>query len=205
MGIHRRPRRHVDRTLLKTCTHNIRKRKVAPIDPRELIATKAMQILKLLRIRRMPFLIGSIHPFTDYFKGFEKTDAIRQIFGERTEAVLQNLKVEITTLGGYMWVSDVDGHLVVSAQYLNSGDKVDIYLDIIHELVHVRQFIEGKGLFDTRYDYADRPTEIEAYNHAVKEARRIGLSDTRICQYLKTEWMNERELKQLAKTLNVKC
>lgn len=175
------------------------------IDPRELIATKAMQVLKLLRIRRMPFLVGSIHPFKDYFRGFEKTEAVREIFGDETAQVLGNLQVEIVSLGGYMWVSDVDGHLVVSAQYLNSGDKVDIYLDIVHELVHVRQFREGKELFDTRYDYADRPTEIEAYEHAVKEAKRLGLSDARICLYLKTEWMSEQDLRQLAKTLNVKC
>jgi hypothetical protein len=149
--------------------------------------------------------MGSIRPFTDVFKGFEKVDAVRRIFGERTGEVLGNLKVELTVMGGYMWVSDVDGHLVVSSRYLNSGDKVDIYLDVIHELVHVKQFMEGKELFDMHYDYADRPTEIEAYSHAVEEARRIGLSDARICQYLKTEWMSDHELKQLTQTLKVKC
>jgi len=149
--------------------------------------------------------MGSIRPFTDVFKGFEKVDAVRRIFGKRTGEVLENLKVELTVMGGYMWVSDVDGHLVVSSRYLNSGDKVDIYLDVIHELVHVKQFMEGKELFDMHYDYADRPTEIEAYRYAVEEARRIGLSDARICQYLKTEWMSDHELKQLTQTLKVKC
>lgn len=149
--------------------------------------------------------MGSIHPFTEYFKGFENVDAVRQIFGENTDEVLRKLKVELTTLGGYMWVSDVDGHLVVSSRYLSEGDKVDVYLDVIHELTHVKQFMKGKELFDMRYGYTDRPTEIEAYRNAVEEARRIGLSEERICQHLKTEWMSDRELKQLAKTLNVKC
>jgi hypothetical protein len=149
--------------------------------------------------------VGSIHPFTEYFKGFENVDAVRQIFGENTDEVLRKLKVELTTLGGYMWVSDVDGHLVVSSRYLSEGDKVDVYLDVIHELTHVKQFMKGKELFDMRYGYTDRPTEIEAYRNAVEEARRIGLSEERICQHLKTEWMSDRELKQLAKTLNVKC
>ena len=103
-----------------------------------------------------------------------------------------------------MGVSDVDGHLIISAYYLNNGDMTDIYLDVIHELVHVRQFVEGKELFDSHYDYIERPTEIEAYCHAVEEARSLGLSDERICEYLKTEWINDEELKQLAKTLNVK-
>jgi len=159
----------------------------------------------MLRISRMPFLTVSIRPFTDVFKGFEKIDAVRRIFGERTDEVLGNLMVELTAMGGYMWVNDVDGHLVVSARYFNSGERVDIYLDVIHELVHVKQFMEGKELFDMHYGYVDRPTEIEAYGHAVEEARRIGLSDARICQYLKTEWMSDHELKQLTRTLKVEC
>ena len=178
---------------------------MAPIDPRELLATKALQIVKMLRISRMPFFMGSTHPFTEYFKGFEKVKAVRRLFGERTEEVLRNLKVELTTIGGYMWVSNVDGHLVVSSRYLSSSDRVDIYLDVIHELVHVKQFMEGKELFDMRYNYTDRPTEIEAYSYAVEEARNMGLSDERICQYLKTEWMSDGELKRLARALNVEC
>jgi hypothetical protein len=103
-----------------------------------------------------------------------------------------------------MRVSDVDGHLIVSADYLNNGDIVDIYLDIIHELVHVRQFVEGKNLFDENYEYIERPTEIEAFRVAVEEAKRLGLDDGRICQYLKTEWITEEDLKKLTETLNIK-
>jgi hypothetical protein len=65
--------------------------------------------------------------------------------------------------------------------------------------------MDGRELFDNRYDYVDRPTEIEAYRHTVQEARRLGLNDERICEYLKTEWMGDNELKRLAKALNVKC
>jgi hypothetical protein len=143
------------------------------------------------------------HPFMEYFKGFENVEAVKRIFGEKTADVLRNLQVEFVGFRGYMGVSDVDGHLMISAYYLNNGDLIDIYLDIIHELVHVRQFMEGKKLFDDRYDYVGRPTEIEAYRHAVEEARRLGLDDARICQYLKTEWISERELRKLAKALDV--
>lgn len=150
-------------------------------------------------------LIASPHSFSDYFKGFEKVEAVRRIFGERTEEVLRNLKVEFIPIGGYMGVSNLDGHLTVNTRYLNNGDRVDIYLDVIHELVHVKQFMEGKELFDMHYGYSERPTEIEAYRVAVEEARRLGLSDERICDYLKTEWMSDESLKRLAKTLNVAC
>lgn len=144
------------------------------------------------------------YPFTDYFKYFEKVEAIRRIFGEDTDDVLSNLRVEFSGRRGYMGVSDKDGHLHVSASYLNSGDTLDIYLDIIHELVHVKQFMEGKKLFDRTREYVDRPTEIEAFQHAVEEARNLGLSDERICEYLKTEWMSEEDLIRLTDTLKVK-
>jgi len=142
-------------------------------------------------------------PFKDYFKGFEKVEAVRRIFGEKTDEVLSNLQVEFAGRRGYMGVSETDGHLIISADYLSKGDVVDIYLDIIHELVHVRQFMEGKELFDHNYEYIERPTEIEAYGWAVEEARRLGLSDERICEYLKTEWISDDDLKRLAKAVNV--
>ena len=65
--------------------------------------------------------------------------------------------------------------------------------------------MEGKQLFDSHYGYADRPTEVEAYRYAVQEARRLGLSDERICQYLKTEWMSDEDFKRLAQHVDVKC
>lgn len=145
------------------------------------------------------------YPFTDYFKGFEKIEAVRGIFGENTEKVLNDLKVEFAGIRGYMGVSEKDGHLLVSATYLKEGNIIDIYLDIIHELVHVRQFSEGKKLFDDRFTYTERPTEVEAYRLAVEEARKMGLSDERILDYLKTEWMSEKELERLAKTMHVEC
>jgi len=104
-----------------------------------------------------------------------------------------------------MGVSDLDGHLIVNACYLSKGDVVDIYLDIIHELVHVKQFMDGRELFNSYYRYVERPTEIEAYRIAVAEARRLGLTEQRICQYLKTEWMSDKDFKKLTRILNVKC
>jgi hypothetical protein len=103
-----------------------------------------------------------------------------------------------------MGVSETDGPLIMGARYLNEGSIVDIYLDVIHELVHVKQFLEGKELFDSDYTYIERPTEVEAYQHAVKEARRLGMTDERICEYLKTEWMSDDDLQRLARTVGVK-
>jgi hypothetical protein len=171
----------------------------------EYIVFSIFRLLRRLRLRKIIPVGTSTRRFTEYFKGFEKVEAVRGIFGEETEEVLRNLKIEFMGFGGYMGVDDTNGHLMVNARYLNSGNKVDVYLDVIHELCHIKQFMQGKELFDNRYDYVERPTEIEAYRYTVQEARRLGLSDKRICEYLKTEWMSDSDLKRLAKTLDVKC
>ena len=165
-------------------------------------------MFRILRLfRKLPVNLLSIGSpsviFADYFKDFEKLDVVKGIFGEKTKDVLHNLKVEFSWIGGYMYVDGSDGHLVINKNYLNKGDRIDIYLDLIHELCHVKQFMEGRELFDPKYDYVDRPTEIEAYRYCIQEARRLGLSDERICLYLKTEWMSEYDLKRLAKSVNV--
>jgi len=167
-------------------------------------------IFRILRLFRKlpvnPLMIGNRKAiFLDFFKGFDKVEAVRGIFGVKTSEVLSHLTVEFSWLGGYMYVDGSDGHLVVNKAYLNTGDKNDIYLDLIHELCHVKQFMDGKELFDARYDYVERPTEVEAYRYAVQEARRMGLSEERICLYLKTEWMSTHDYKRLAKSVGVSC
>jgi len=142
--------------------------------------------------------------FLECFRGFDKVVAVRELFGEKTVNVLSNLKVEFDTSNGYMHVDGDDGHIIISKHYLQRGDKTDIYLDLIHELCHVKQFMNGKNLFDRSYEYVDRPTEIEAYHYTVEEARRIGLTEERIYQYLKTEWINDAALKRLARAVNLK-
>ncbi len=166
------------------------------------------RVLRLFRRTPLNKILNagfSTYLFTDYFQDFEKLKVVKGIFGEKAAVVLSNLKVDLTWFSGYMYVDSSTGHLVVSTRYLKFGDKVDIYLDLIHELFHVKQFMEGKELFDPQYSYVERPTEIEAYRYTVQEAKRIGLSDARICEYLKTEWMSDRDLKFLAKAVNVTC
>ncbi len=146
-----------------------------------------------------------LYPFTDYFKGFEHVAAVRETFGDKTEEILRKLKVEFySSRWGYMGVNDEDGHLMVSAHYLRTGNDRDIYLDIVHELVHVKQFQDGRELFEDGIEYVDLPTEVEAYRHAVKEARRLGMSDPEILEYLRVMWMSEDEVKRLAQNVGLK-
>jgi hypothetical protein len=161
--------------------------------------------MRKLRFQRILHIGVETRKFSDYFKGFENVRAVRGIFGEETEKVLSELELEFTWIGGYMFVDGTDGRLVINLQYLKKGDKTDIYLDLIHELFHIKQLREGRELFDPRYEYVERPTEVEAYRYTVKEAKRLGLSDERILQYLKTEWMSERDLKCLAEAVGIPC
>jgi len=168
----------------------------------EYIVWMMFRIMRKLQLTRMLRLGTSTVMFLDYFKGFEKAQAVRGIFGDKTDDVLRNLKVEFTWFG-YMGVNDANGHLMVNKRYLNEGDKVDIYLDVVHELCHVKQHLEGKELFEPGYDYVDRPTEVEAYRYAAQEAKRLGLSDERILNYLQTEWMSRTDLKRLVKNIGI--
>ncbi|MDA4136884.1 MAG: hypothetical protein OK449_07830 [Thaumarchaeota archaeon] len=145
-----------------------------------------------------------LHPFTDYFKGFEDVKAVRSIFGRKTAEVLKNLKVEFFSAKfGYMSVSDEDGHLLVSAHHLKNSEMKILYLDIVHELFHVKQFMEGKRLFQDEFEYVDSPIEVPAYKFTIEEAKRIGMGRDEIVEYLKVEWVSEEQHMRLLKTLGV--
>jgi hypothetical protein len=142
-------------------------------------------------------------PFTDYFHGFEHVDAVQRLFGPKTPEVLQQLRIEFRSGRGYMGVSSEDGHLRINAHYLNTGRFIDIYLDIIHELVHVKQFLDGRELRDPHYAYVDRPTEVEAFQYTVAEARRLGLTQQQILEYLRTEHMSDEQFHRLTRAVMI--
>ncbi len=145
---------------------------------------------------------GSV-PFRQLFEGFDRVEVVRKIFGTKTDETLSKLNVEVFPREGFMGVSDEDGHIFASQVYLKTGDTWCIYLDTVHELVHVRQFFEGKELFDPSYSYVDRPTEVEAYTVGTLEARRIGLSESEIFDYLKVPWISRADHIRLAKNCGV--
>ena len=146
--------------------------------------------------------VGTV-PFKEVFIGFERVAAVNTIFGNRTKRVLSELRVDIEDGRGYMRINDNVGSVIVSAKYLKEGDETHLYLDVVHELVHIRQHLEGKELWDRRYAYVDRPTEIEAYKVVLEEARRLGLGEKEITDYLRVEWVTEEEFGRFLRTLGV--
>lgn len=145
-----------------------------------------------------------LHPFTEYFQGFEKVGVIRELFGARTEEVLSSLKVEFfSARWGYMSTSDQDAHLLISTYHLDHSDFRTVYLDVVHELCHVKQFFDGRTLYDDRFSYVDSPVEVEAYKTTVQEAKRLGMSDAEIAEYLRVEWNSDEDQKKLLVNLGL--
>ncbi|MCI4365973.1 MAG: hypothetical protein L3K10_07975 [Thermoplasmata archaeon] len=145
-----------------------------------------------------------LHPFTKFFRGFETVPTVRRLFGKQTKRVLGALKVEFFSARfGYMGTSDIDGHLLISTHHLADSEFRTVYLDIVHELCHVRQFRKGRPLFYPKLSYVDAPSEIEAYRLTIKEGQRIGMTRRQLVDYLKVEWISPAEHRRLARRCGV--
>ena len=139
-----------------------------------------------------------LRPFTSYFGGFEKVDAVRALFGNETEEVLGGLKVEFfSSRFGYIGVNEEDGHVIAGAYHIKNSDQKTIYLDLVFALHHVKRFLEGRPLFDMRWGFAENSSTYDAYRATVREAKLIGMKDAEITSYLKDEWITPAQFKRL--------
>jgi len=146
------------------------------------------------------------HPLTKIFPGLDSDTGFRRLFannGARQE-VLAKCYIEAIPEDMYMYIDDSDGHIVAGLDYLKTGEPWVLYLDVIHELVHIRQWREGKQLWDRRYSYVDRPTEVEAYEVAVKRAKALGIPERDIADYLRVEWVTKGEHERLCRRLGLR-
>lgn len=143
------------------------------------------------------YALGELAP------GLSASPPLQRIFGARCAEVCEKAKVELVPEEGYMWVSNDDGTLFVSAPYWNGGPELGIYLDLCHELVHVDQHHRGLDLYDRRHKYVERPTELEAYRVAVEEARRLGMSETDLAEFLYVPWISHDEHAELCAACGV--
>jgi hypothetical protein len=150
--------------------------------------------------RRLPIRLNRKSPtpalpsFTEYFQGFERVEAVRSVFGDRTEEVLGNLRVGfIPNRGMFMGIRDHDGNIAVGTYHLKNSSVRTLYLDIVHELFHINQRMNDGKYFHNEFMkfmqdrslYYASPIEIPAYEHTVREAERIGMSPEEILEYLK--------------------
>ena len=128
-----------------------------------------------------------------------------EIFGslEAVNDVLDTIALNLMDAPHYMNVNNDDGTINVGLGHLRNSEAEVLYLDILHELYHVKQQKEGADLYPKGIAYADRDTEIEAYEFAVRAARHIGMTDKEIVDYLWVEWISPEENKLLAKRVGI--
>jgi hypothetical protein len=141
----------------------------------------------------------------DIFVNLKKADILLKIFKTREilDEVFEDTDVIVNDASHYMHVQNHDAAIVIGRDHLRNSEKKILYLDIIHELVHVKQQRQGLDLYDESYAYVDRPTEIEAYAIAVEEARRLDMNESEIFDYLHVKWISADEHKRLASSVGV--
>ena len=142
------------------------------------------------------------HLLLDVFEGFDSSPTIPQIFPEGVKG-LDDVIVRIGRSPKYMRVMDDDGSISIGRDYLREGDALHLYLDLVHEVTHVRQQREGLPLYDQRFRYIDRPTELEAMEITIAEAQRCGMSEEEIVEYLDVPWISEEEHLELVERLEL--
>jgi len=105
---------------------------------------------------------------------------------------------------GFEMITSPDEEIVVSRQYLQKGAGLDLYLDLLHEFLHILQRKDGRELWPgLTVPYVDRPTEIEGYAFSVAEARRLGVPDSYLRKYLEVFWVTRAEYRRLLRHLDV--
>jgi len=140
-----------------------------------------------------------MHPYRLLLPRCEESPAIRRIESPavRIGPLLDSARVQIRQREGYCYVDVRIPAIVLSDDYYRQGTSLDLYLDLIHELTHLRQLAEGKDLWDHSLDYVDRPTEIEGYAVAVEEGIRLGMAEDEVLRHLSNPWMSEAEVARL--------
>lgn len=100
-------------------------------------------------------------------------------------------------------ISPEEDCIVVGLGHLRESPEFTLFMDIFHELRHVLQREAGAQLFGGVKSYVRRPTEVDAYRFVVDEARRLGASDAFLRDYLRVEWINDREFRELLGAVGV--
>ena len=162
------------------------------------------------------------YPLLEVFPGLNRVGAFRKykLPAAQRRRLAHDCSIEIVNRKGeWMYVAphemppDADRRwrpviaatdcVAVGRYHLRDSPSLVLYMDILHELCHVVQRRAGRELWDDRYSYVDRPTELEAYRFVVDEARRLNASEAFLREYLKVEWVSKRDHRRLLRNLGV--
>ncbi len=143
------------------------------------------------------------HPFLALLPQIARSPAARRIESRATplHSLLKTARVRIQAGKGYVWVDDEAPAIILIEGYYRLADPLDLYLDLIHELTHLRQLAEGQDIWDEHFRYVDRPTEIEGYAIAVEEGLRLGMTEAEVIEHLSNPWMTRADVRRLRKNI----
>ena len=144
-----------------------------------------------------------LHPYRMLLPLFEESPAVGRIEtpGIRIGPLMDDARVKIKKGRGYLYVDVVIPAITLIESYYQRANPLDLYLDLAHELTHLRQLAEGRNIWDHSLDYVDRPTEIEGYAVAVEEGLRLGMTEEQVIQHLSNPWLSDEEVKRLRKNI----
>lgn len=144
-----------------------------------------------------------IHPFRLFLPRFEESPVVRLIETPSIpiQSLLDDARVKIKTGEGFCYVDVRIPAITLMENYYRKGKPLDLYLDLAHELTHLRQLAEGKNIWDHSLHYVDRPTEIEGYAVAVAEGIRLGMTEEEVMQHLANPWLNDEEVARLRRNI----
>ena len=147
------------------------------------------------------------YKLTDVFAGLESSSSLLKVFGSKAQMtkVMKHLKLRVEPNDSGLWLDRATGTICVGFKQLTGARPEFLYLDVIHVLVHVRQFLEGKELYDQAFEYVERPTELEAYRFTIAEARRVGMGESEILRYLRLDAADDSELGKLMEKIGVRA
>lgn len=146
------------------------------------------------------------YKLTDVFAGLESSSSLTKVFGSRSQMtkIMTHLKLRVEPNDSGLWFDRDTGTICIGSKHLGGAKADFLYLDVIHVLVHVCQFLEGRDLYDQAFEYVERPTELEAYRYTVAEARKVGLDESEILRYLRMDAADDSELGKLMDKIGVK-
>ena len=158
---------------------------------------KKIQLPEYTQVNRM--LKCGLHPYRMLLPRLEESPIAHRIASPVTPLgpLMDNAQVDIRPGKGFLWVDISIPAITLMEDYYCIAAPLDLYLDLVHELTHLRQFAEGQNIWDHSLDYVDRPTEIEGYALAVLEGMRLGMNEDDVLHHLSNPWMDSSEIARL--------
>ncbi len=141
------------------------------------------------------------YKITEVVGGLETSVALNTLYGHQLMEVLKTTWIDVVSKPWQIWVDRDTRRITVNQDYLAETETETLYLDFIHELVHLWQLSVGADVFDRSVSYVDSPTEIEAYRYTLEDAKRLGFSQRDLVEYLKVRWITDDEHRRLVKAV----